>query len=631
MPELPGFIELVTNIYTSLGESWDHYPAEAEGMKCPDRFKAPDRTLNALAERMGDGGDAVRSELTKALSTNLDKSKFHYDLMRLSRSVKDHRIVTTNFDTLFERSWKFFQGIDIESHCTAGMPGPGSTRWKGVFHLHGRIRDPKTPRLTESELVLTSAEFGDAYLRSGWASRYLYDLLRHSHVVIVGYSLNDPPTRYLFDALAADRKRFEFKNLYAIVADEDNADELIEVWKGRQAIPLLYKAPRDRRTKKRDYSALRATIEGWADYADDPTSWAKLRLRALFRQSTSALIETDWQALDWILGRRDNDRLLEEANPTSRWLEVLLERSEKREHPLEYGYWIAKRLSEREMIDAVLRNQSVLTRRSRNIIEFEVLRSSTLSETRRTFWLALCDSKRQSESSLTDSHYRLSRILKLGDTNGYARSLIAEVFTPIAKFGYRYSSGSRRSGQTVQQVASIDFELGDTFVRAGDVFKSWPPNDDLALLTDLISSLKEHLRRRQSLVPRPVSSVWIVASIKDHPQNFDSGNLSQIIRLIANILERLANTDPGAARAASVAWQLSTDQWEIRLWLHALSLANVHQASLAASFLINASDDVFWSANYQREVMQLLIERWTEFSIDDRAAIEARLMQGNER
>jgi hypothetical protein len=37
--------------------------------------------------------------------------------------------------------------------------------------------------LDESDLVLTSAEFGDAYLRSGWASRYVYDLVRAYTVV----------------------------------------------------------------------------------------------------------------------------------------------------------------------------------------------------------------------------------------------------------------------------------------------------------------------------------------------------------------------------------------------------------------------------------------------------------------
>lgn len=502
MPELPGFIKLVEDIYQSLGESWTSHPAEAEGMKCPDKFKAPDRTLNALAERMGDGGDAIRRELSKALSSTLDHSEFHFDLMRLSRGIRDHRIITTNFDTLFERSWASQGSKELESHCTSGMPGPGSTRWRGVFHLHGRILDPKTPTLAESELVLTSAEFGDAYLRSGWASRYLYDLLRHSHVVIVGYSLNDPPTRYLFDALAADRKRFEFKDLYAIVADEDNETELIEVWRGRQAIPLIYKAPLNRRKKERDYSALRTVISAWAKYADDPTSWAKSRLQKLFRLGIKRLTDSDWQSLDWILSRHDNDRLLEEANPSSRWLEILWERRNKRQRTLEFGPWIAKRLAERSMIDAVLKNQGCLTPISRYSIENEIYRNNSLSSTRRSFWLALCASVNDAENAVKDGHLRLSLLLRLGPSNSYVRGLISDYFRPIPFFRQNYSSG-RRSGHSISQIANVEFKLSDSYINAEEVFKRTSPPEDEDLLFDLIQTLKSHLRKQKTIIDHP--------------------------------------------------------------------------------------------------------------------------------
>ena len=54
--------------------------------------------------------------------------------------------------------------------------------------------------------MLTSAEFGDAYLRNGWASRYIHDLVRAYTVVLVGYQAEDPPMRYLLEALEADRE-----------------------------------------------------------------------------------------------------------------------------------------------------------------------------------------------------------------------------------------------------------------------------------------------------------------------------------------------------------------------------------------------------------------------------------------
>lgn len=45
-------------------------------------------------------------------------------------------------------------------------------------------------------LVITSADYGDAYMRSGWASRFLFDLCRCKTIVLVGYSAGDAPVRY---------------------------------------------------------------------------------------------------------------------------------------------------------------------------------------------------------------------------------------------------------------------------------------------------------------------------------------------------------------------------------------------------------------------------------------------------
>jgi hypothetical protein len=70
----------------------------------------------------------------------------------------------------------------------------------GIARLHGCAPSPWTrcgsrPRLSRNRLVLSSANFGEAYMRSGWASRLVYDLLRRYTLVLVGYSADDPPMR----------------------------------------------------------------------------------------------------------------------------------------------------------------------------------------------------------------------------------------------------------------------------------------------------------------------------------------------------------------------------------------------------------------------------------------------------
>jgi hypothetical protein len=46
-----------------------------------------------------------------------------------------------------------------------------SAFFEGVLHLHGRLADTLPElRVDDTGLILTSSEFGDAYLRSGWAT-----------------------------------------------------------------------------------------------------------------------------------------------------------------------------------------------------------------------------------------------------------------------------------------------------------------------------------------------------------------------------------------------------------------------------------------------------------------------------
>ncbi len=74
--------------------------------------------------------------------------------------------------------------------------------WTGL--LHGLIPD-KPDDTALNRLVVTSGDFGLAYLTERWAARFVSELFRNYVVCFVGYSINDPVLRYMMDALAADR------------------------------------------------------------------------------------------------------------------------------------------------------------------------------------------------------------------------------------------------------------------------------------------------------------------------------------------------------------------------------------------------------------------------------------------
>jgi SIR2-like domain len=193
---LPSFKRLVQDIYQELGESWEGHPAEEQGMS--ESSPAYDRVVRSL-ERRGGGNDPssvqrireqIRAAVRKSLTPRDVPLAAHYHILSLSRDAElRHRVVTTNFDTLFERAWKHERptAVALKSHAGPALPSPRAANFNGVLHLHGRVGDADLS-LEETDLVLTSAEFGEAYLRAGWAARYIYDLVRALTVVIIGYA-----------------------------------------------------------------------------------------------------------------------------------------------------------------------------------------------------------------------------------------------------------------------------------------------------------------------------------------------------------------------------------------------------------------------------------------------------------
>src|SRR5262249_54511062 len=151
----------------------------------------------------------------------------HLTLLQLSRNRDGQPILlTTNFDTLFERAAHGVGIVDLPSHAGKAIPKPGGPRDYGVLHLHGRIRD-NALGLAETDLILTSADFGDAYLRDGWASQYIEDRMRLNTLVLVGYRAEDAALRLLLETLDADRERFpDLKDIYAIEKRTDDSSSM---------------------------------------------------------------------------------------------------------------------------------------------------------------------------------------------------------------------------------------------------------------------------------------------------------------------------------------------------------------------------------------------------------------------
>ena len=234
---LPGFKGLVDKIYSIVGTTLTEVEQDSYYR---NQF---DATLNLLERRLPGQRLAVRSALMQALHPNLRRKgakDIHNALLQLARDREGHiRLVTTNFDRIFERVIKRPKQL-VNSYAAPTLPIPKNSRWNGLVYLHGLLPETADENAL-NHLVLTSGDFGLAYLTEGWAARFVSELFRNFIVCFVGYSINDPVLRYMMDALAADRMLGEITpQAYALGHCEPGHEKakIIE-WEAKGVTPIL--------------------------------------------------------------------------------------------------------------------------------------------------------------------------------------------------------------------------------------------------------------------------------------------------------------------------------------------------------------------------------------------------------
>lgn len=182
--------------------------------------------------------------------------------MRLASSPHgDLRLVTTNFDRLFQVAGER-AGKEFQTYAAPTLPIPKNSRWNGLVHLHGILPDNGDDTAL-NRLVVTSGDFGLAYLTEGWAARFVTALFQNYTVCFAGYRIGDPVLRYMMDALAADRMMGEVSPPAWVLGECSPGNEKTETiaWEAKGVTPILYTIP----AESTDHSALHKTLLAWAD------------------------------------------------------------------------------------------------------------------------------------------------------------------------------------------------------------------------------------------------------------------------------------------------------------------------------------------------------------------------------
>lgn len=202
-------------------------------------------------------GIDIESAVASALQPNAPADvSAHKILIDLATTREGRvRLVTTNFDRLFNDC-----GRDLPAWKPPLLPDP-SRDMHGIVYLHGRASSDYSGA-EEDGFVLTSAEFGRAYLSDGWATSFFQQILKKYVIVFVGYTADDPPVHYLLEALNKSAGRLD--NVYAFQSGsvEDAASRWLH--KGVEAIPY---------SPDGNHLALWRTLEAWAERARNPDHW----------------------------------------------------------------------------------------------------------------------------------------------------------------------------------------------------------------------------------------------------------------------------------------------------------------------------------------------------------------------
>jgi hypothetical protein len=256
------------------------------------------------------GKDEVNALVTERLSVPLEIKDFGHEhglIKRISSSQSGvPQIVTTNFDRLFEAGQ---EGAHLILHLPPAFPDLNfGSAIEGITYLHGRLVEAAAEN---QPYVLSSADFGRAYLSEGWATNFIRHLLERYTVVLVGYKAEDPPIKYLLQGLNHDGK-YDRSKLFAF--DRGLPEEIEAKWRDRGVTAIAYS----------DHPDLWKSMESWADRADDPRRWRSSIIEKC-HQDPKDIAPHERGQVAHVLRTVQGAKLFSEADPVPRpeWVCVL--------------------------------------------------------------------------------------------------------------------------------------------------------------------------------------------------------------------------------------------------------------------------------------------------------------------
>lgn len=628
------------------------------------------------------GKEEVNARVTKELSVSLavqDIGREHGLIKRISKSPSGvPQIVTTNFDRLFEIGP---EGEHLRPHVPPAFPDLNfGSKIEGITYLHGRLVE----ETSESHpYVLSSADFGRAYLSEGWATNFIRHLLERYTVVLVGYQAEDPPIKYLLQGLNHDGQ-YDRSRLYAF--DRGRPEEIEARWRDRGVTAIAYS----------DHPDLWKSMEAWADRADDPRKWRASIINKA-QQDPKNLAPHERGQVAHVLRTVQGARLFSEADPVPHpeWVCVmdanvrsarqssdpgddaevfdpgaaygldddvgelsdddrrqggsndnLLVWRDEDDNPPDFHRlggrqaegsealpkrlvhlinWIRKSIDSPVLAWWAIRQNGLHPRLLREI-EWQLEHEKALHPRARHAWRLIIE------------HYRNSRtcrdwfeLRRRGNSEGGANILreFRRISTPRLEVKPLFGLGRSKP----PSVPWEEIQLRD--LGRWEVVYPDRHNVDLDVPDDLLPQvfgiLAEQLTVASGLLGDIETAYFQTPTYYPNREADGRGRITDAANFVTwfvQLFDRMAVNWPELAKAHATIWP-ATDQFFFRkLKLYAFSKVDVFKADYVATALLAFDQESFWDIDVVRELLFLLVDRWKEFSQENRDQLIARILTG---
>ena len=572
-----------------------------------------DEALDILERRTRGGyGREVRTKVREILHEKQVQKRLkldaHVALCRLAGLEKSEgRLVTTNFDFLFDKALKRLRRktkikyeIPVEIAPALSPPKPGA--WHGLVYLHGKLDQDADNK----NLVLTTADFGKAYLLDGWARRVVIELFRHFHVVFIGYSIEDPTIRYLVSALAAAREDKEsFNKAYAFAPygrrdEPETHEEAVAAWDIKGVIPLAYESSEghnklwnemkewaDDHTGGLDSKLQKVTLYGRTRPADTPDEAIRELCWALrdpsVAKSVATLKRDERLKAAWIATLQENGLL---AYHISNDVQVPLASTrlpdyfDLDETSLHLGRWIASSLDSRETLNWAISQGGVLHWRLRWLVHNALRQNTNIPTGFRKIWRVLANDEYAHALSAKQMHASFDYPRLSPDQPGALRDFLNRL-RPIPVFSIKSPSLRERGEADVERPTSywdIDIHLlGIEYDDNIDQFRKRATDWEGALASiadDITSLLREAMdwQREFGLASDTEDRTYVdLRSISPHDQDKYADTWTQLIKLSRESFDVLAARDKAGADRLARRWQSLNYPIFRRLGLYAVT------------------------------------------------------------